>query len=351
MKTKTQTQVEISKLEWLAWKYYEADITDSEIRKEDVTEEFWDEITLMIEKNELINITIQGGVIKGKSTVLCAIVAYVNKILGQKMDLDKICADQYEFGRKTMTDIHDVCIGVDEFSKLETSGWNSTIESSYLDQFSDVQAQRNIHKVAASPNTIMDKNSEIIMRVINKNPKTKETTCLIYYRMFSPTGETIQLIGHVNIDVSDVIEKEWYKRYRDRKFKKMELIFKEGIFHMRDLHFAEVVLGAYRLLEPQCFIEKPNKDVVEGKAKRMLQEKKIPITSLAIEHIKSEVNSLVTQKAAELKYWKQLNKLKTLTGDQRQILIGGYKMQKEDLSKDIQRYETLIKINKAYESI
>lgn len=345
-----QEQVEISKLEYLAWKYYETDTPDSEIRKNDITEEFWQEFKYLATNKELCNIQLNGGVIKGKSTIMCLLVWEGNNLLNNPMGLDKICADQYEFGKKTQTQIQNVYIGIDEFSRLETTGWNATIESAYLDQFSDVQAQRQIHKIACAPNQLIDKNSEIILRVINKNIKSQTTTCLCYYRMFSPTGETIQLIGHVVFDVSKVIKQKWYEQYRTRKFAKMELIYKEGIYHMRELHFASVVLGSYHSLEPECYIHKPTKDVVEGRAKRLLQEQKIPITSLAIEHIKAEVNSLVVQKYAELTYYKRLKKMK-IDKNERDIIINAYKQQKEFLRQDVGRYEKLVEINKKYEAI
>ena len=52
----------------------------------------------------------------------------------------------------------------------------------------------------------------------------------------------LQLLGYVNVDVSDVVDKDWYIEYRKRKFEKMDLILKEGIFRPRVLEYAKIIL-------------------------------------------------------------------------------------------------------------
>ena len=132
--------------------------------------------------------------------------------------------------------------------------------------------------------------------------------------------------------------------------KKMELVYGEGIFRMRDMHFAEVILDSYKSLQLFTPVMRPNRDIIEGKIKRELQKHKIPITSLAIEHIKSETASLLSQKVAAETFWKTLKK-KKLAPTERTQLQQGYKDACADLQQDIDRYKRLIEINRKYEQI
>lgn len=345
-----ETKIELNSLEFLAIKYYETNITDKEIRIEDITNLFLEELEKMIEKKELINIAIIGQVVKGKSTVMMKIANIINHLIGKEMKLEYICADQYEFGRKVLEEMENICLGVDEYSALEETGWNATIEAKWLEQFSDVQAQRFIHRASCSPRKIIDENASIIIEVIEKDTKTKTTVCLIYFKRTTPMGQRIQLIGSIRLYVGDIIETEWYSRYRKRKFEKMDLINKEGIYQTRHLYFAPTIMSSYESLVKLSIFGRPTKNIIETRIKRELQERKIPISTLAVDHLRVEVQGLIEQKATIDTYKRKIANIKgkiTL----KQEATSQIKEAEEQLNKDIKRYQRIIEIGKKYMAI
>ena len=124
----------------------------------------------------------------------------------------------------------------------------------------------------------MDPNSDILLEVINVNRKSMATHCHLYYKFLKGGEETIQLIGHVNFDVKDLVnnwekkvkrhflkpernrydnkvieeerKKDFYVEYIIKKYEKMELITKEGIMRPRLLDFADVIIEIEEKLRP-----------------------------------------------------------------------------------------------------
>lgn len=81
---RNKKKVEISRLEYLALKYAESDMTDEEIRSNDITKDVNYEIDKMFESKEVINIAITGQVASGKSIVMEKFVWDINERLHKK---------------------------------------------------------------------------------------------------------------------------------------------------------------------------------------------------------------------------------------------------------------------------
>lgn len=266
-KKQEQTQVEINALEKIARDNSESTMTDEEIRKIEVTDILFQEIQETIKAKELINIQILGEVIHGKSTLALFWGDFVNMLLGKEMTIKYIARDQIEFLRKTREEgekYNHAAIVIDEFSSLGEVGANATTDEAALNHFSDLMAQLYLHRISCAPKTITDPNANIILEVINKDTKTKTTICLVYYRLFKVDREIIQLIGHANIYVGDILNRKWYKEYRERKFKRMELVNKYGIKDEREIEQAKTILKVYEDLKQLARMGLVKRDTVSN---------------------------------------------------------------------------------------
>lgn len=350
----------INTLEKMAKEYYTKGIPDEEIAEQDITTIFLDEIPFIIE-NEVLSIGIIGKTKSSKSSLMMLLLKYfLNNYYNQKIELWNICAEQYEFGRKIMDEeIHDTILGIDEFGALEETGYNATIEQKYLEQFSDLQAQRNIGRIMCAPRKIFDINANIIIKIISKDTARFLTHTNIYYKIETPNYTHTQLIGRATFNLQKIIiekdgwkqlkkdyKKDWekykkltknpttehqeeygknneegfwkyiikkhklkefgkegfskyqnpiYSRYRLRKWKKFSLLNKEGIFQMREMEFSELYLVLFKKLLPISKATKVTKDMIEGKAFGELKKRRLPATIFTIEILKTKVNSLISQ--------------------------------------------------------
>ena len=141
-----------------------------------------------------------------------------------------------------------------------------------------------------------------------------------------------------------------YADYRNRKFKKMDLMNKEGIMHMRELIFADIILKVYNQLKGFAGIVNINKDMIEGKINMELKKIRYPLTIYAMEVIKSRINGLITQKKTieRLRYetFKKKNPISLKTKIDYEI---------KELEKGLQEEEKelnhLIEIAKIYNTI
>ena len=207
--------------------------SDEEIRKIDMTDEFWREIDEEIRNDELIDININAKVRVGKSTVGIALGKKIfNKLKkfdkrerNDKFSMKNIARDQQEYS-KVMRDpeTKNTVIVTDEINELEGTGENVTIEKALLNDFSNIQAGRYVHRISCSPKGVADPNADIFLEIISINRKSKVTHAHLYYNMFKGGVEYMQLLGYVNIDVSSLID-TWEDKVKksflkDKKSKK-----------------------------------------------------------------------------------------------------------------------------------
>lgn len=234
-------------------------IPEQELRGENLTKLFMHELHQRVKNGELINININGQVRKGKSTLaisLChTIKRMIESVHGVKRPLTQqnICRDQGEYSRvvkRRPVSLKDECDVIDEWAELETTGYNSTIEEAFLKQFSDVQAGRYYHRIACSPTDITDPNTDILLQVVSTNVKRKETLCLLRFRLNQGSTTYPVLLGHVIINVSNILNTPLYKEYLRKKEEKWELMVKHNVRTARELEYAQVLLAAFTRLSP-----------------------------------------------------------------------------------------------------
>lgn len=400
----------INTLEMMAREYHTKNVSNEEIEKVDITETVLAEIPYIL-SGEIFNMNIQGKTKSSKSTLMMWFLQYISKrYMGKDLELMQICAEQFEFTRKiTDPTIRDTIMGIDEFGAMETSGANATMEEKMLEQFSDLQAQRNIHRIFCSPRTSIDKNSNIMIKIMAKDSTKLLTHCLVYYKVEAPNEWYIQLIGRASFNMSDILftKESWakfvkeyksdikqnetmgenwtrirnkyglnsqqsefeettdengrihkpyglwmhpiYHRYRKRKFLKMMLLNKEGIAHMRDMVFADITLTTYDRIKDLCGVVSITKDIIESKISARLREIKYPLTIYAMEVVKGSVNSLITQqKTIQQLYIKMI---KTRMGPERQKLANAIEETKKSLENELNEKRNLIRINEEYNGI
>lgn len=251
MKKNKGTEVTVSELKDLALSMQGKAISAEDAKLIDLTDLLLEDIKQVIKRGELVNVQITGQVVSGKSTLMLKLLKVVLKELGQTLEMKHICADQMEFSRKVINpNLSHTCLGVDEFAALNLTGYNSSTEEAFLKQFSDVMAQRFLHRIACSPYTIMDDNSDIILDVLGKNVKTQTTRVIVMYRLRTPTSDLIKTIGHADIFVGDILTSSVYKQYRKRKEMKWDLLIRHGVRDLRELEFAELILKVFWKLRP-----------------------------------------------------------------------------------------------------
>lgn len=347
-----------------ALEYSDKLIEEAELRAKDMTEMFFDELIKMHKSGELINGNINAPPTRGKSTVGFAIGHFLMPIFfKRKFTIHDIDRDQQEFSKNMRNpELKNTLRIIDEWNELETTGENSTIEQSLLNHMSDVQAQRFVHKFSCSPKDAPDKNADIFLEVITPDKVNKITHCLLYYKFLKGGIEIMQLLGHVNIDVSDVLEEEWYKEYRRRKFEKMELITREGIFRPRMLDYAPVILSVVEDLKTITKLGLLNKDIIGNYITNKCHELKIPITVVGHSKMIAEVNGILSmwksyfslmakwrhldrkldnEKIEKEKYQEQTKMIDKMTKD----LMNAIELQMESLRKKIdikEKYDTIL---------
>lgn len=229
-------------------------ITADNVSNQNITPELLDYIGFQIDHKKLINMAVIGEVAHGKSAVACGICALIidrlNKYLKLKnpkeMDIYNVCSDQLEFSRKAH-DINNVntCFVIDEDNKMSYVGANATTEKARLTSFSEVQAQRYIHRIYCSPSSVADDQSRVILQVINYDEEECFTRFLVWYRNSEPYGDDMRIIGYADLQLVHILKSSWYETYRKKKFKKMDLINDAGIDDIRDFEQAKIILEIY----------------------------------------------------------------------------------------------------------
>lgn len=302
--------ISIDDLKWIYMECLDAMIPESEAIQDDLTETFWKTIKGKIDARELINIAIRGEVRSGKSTVAIKLMYEINKYLHSiglndnvlRIMNNLIFSDQTEFLRFIDSNERNVAFVIDEFNSMAKTGLNATTEEALFDTFSDVFAGQYQHRMTVSPSNITDKNATIILDVIGKDEKQKIVRCKLNYR--DVVSGRPMVIGRVDIYIGDIIklwesgevkrivettgvqnledqriidearEKDFYVRYQIKKYKRMDLIKKEGVRDIRELEWADIILEILRELEDDAKIEKVDFELIAVQAKMVLRRMK-----------------------------------------------------------------------------
>lgn len=348
MTTTKPMEFQTNSLYYYADKYLRETIGEDEILQKNRTRLFLTELENYIINKELIKITINGKVRSGKSTIGFKIGKIIQELLikhkktTQEFGMKNIARDQQEFSRKmTNPDLGFTVIVVDEINELEKGGENATTEFQLQKVFSDVQAGRYVHKVSISPKDDTDPNAEIILEVIAPDFKTGTTHCRIYYKLIRQGIEYKQLVGHVNIFVGDIIShwnkikelyfkkgkteeehkiiedwcrKDWYIEYVVKKYEKMELITKHGIFRPRLLEYAGCILRVVEKLEKVTKIHNAvTTDIIHNFIKKEYRDEKLPQSIIGEELATREANGMLNLQKSLYKLSKQQYDIQTNT--------------------------------------
>jgi len=245
----------------LANTYIEENTEDVDIKTINRTKLFYKELKAYIKHDEIIDIQILGLPTTGKSTVAFVIGHKIHTMLKKHKKLNKnnwqfnlrqnIVRDQREAMEKYKNkNVNHTVLCVDEFDELEEGGENVTAIKAFMNKFTNVDAQRYIHRIGCAITEIIDKNADIIIEIQQADKQKQTTMGYLYYRLFRGGIEYRKLLGHLNINVSETLQKTWYQEYRRRKFLKMDLITKHGIFRPRHLHYAPIKLKTIQELKP-----------------------------------------------------------------------------------------------------
>lgn len=342
-----QIEVHGSILKYMYFELKDVLASEQDLLQNNITNEFYDNMDECIEHNIPLNIAIKGDVGSSKSTVAWVIDDYQNtrieKKIGKKIDRYKTCfSDQIEFIRFTSNEEWDKAIIVDEFSRIAETGLNATTESALLDYYSDVFAQRRINKIACSPSRIMDKNATIILEYIGKNEEKLISRFKVIYRDVAD-GYNMRTLGYVDFYVGDIIKKDFYLKYREKKFKRMELLDKHGVRDIRDLEFSGIVLQSIEILKG--VIKDGNKadltDLIHSVVSKVCRKEKRIYSYLTLTEIGSRVRAIISLYSMEYKTEIKLQKAKTEM--ERVGLLDKFsnvkKLLKEELEEQEKRYK------------
>lgn len=213
------------------------------IKRIDITTEFFQQWKLYHETGTLVVANFNGHTTDGKSTAAAVLTQISNKYQNREMKSQYILGNQQEYANWVGNNpkLSHITLQIDEWSRLAETGANATIEQAYLDELSNIHAQMFINKIYCSPHQLPDPNIIVHLEVASKDIKNQTTVCYVYYNL-SRGGTTIpQIIGHIVLDVSEVLASEWYKEYRINKFKKMTLLREYNIVHERELFYAKAI--------------------------------------------------------------------------------------------------------------
>lgn len=355
-----------SRLYKMALEYIESPnpIEDREIGTIDITEDFYYEIEQMLINREHINININAPVRKGKSTVNIALGFHIQllmiklKISKEKFTIWNIARTQYELAMKMKSPKLNNCfICIDENDDLENTGENSTVEKALLENFSKVQAGRYIHRGYCSPSDMPDEGSDILLHVIQADKESMVTRCRLYYRVLKGTQKYTQLLGFVDINVSNVIKNwiengieelfykkektkaeialldkwrqvDFYTDYMCKKFEKMDLINAKGIFRTKILDYSDIFLEAIIELLPLAKIKGAiNNKIIRNTMQSLCKKHVIPTSIIGDKLMSDKVEGVLD---LWISHHEQIERLKKM---KKAYLKGGMPKEEWDLTR------------------
>lgn len=333
--------------------------------KINLTDLFWEVLEDKLRSGEQINISVRGEVRSGKSSVAVYLAYRINQMI-EEMRQEPIThemyryifSDQIEFTRFIDADIWHRAVVIDEFNRMSETGVNSTTEEALFDYYSDVFAGKKIHKITVSPKRIYDNNATIILDYKGKDPEMKVSRFLLKYRDI--VSNRVALLGYVDFYMEPIISnwvdnvekrfekrphsdedmqffeeesrKDFYTRYQIKKYKRMQLLEKEGIRDLREPEFAIIVLEALAELEDKASLRKVSSDIVDLVVEEIRRKHRRIYSMVAESKISSKVSGL-------LSLYTEINKLKAMKNSPRKK-IGPEEM--ELINKSIDDYQQML---------
>lgn len=277
-----------------------------EILKNDITNILWSGLTKSLEHKELVNISIRGKTGSSKSTTGCKIMyVLIRKLMEigkikpmkdkelQEYLYSRISSDQTEFLRFALRRKEKGATAalIDEFSTMGETGFNATTEAALYKEHSDLFAQEEVNKISCSPTHINDRNADIILDVVGMNEEKKITRVIVNYR--DTTEWMIFPLGMADIYVGDIMEMEFYKRYRTKKFKRLDLLKKHGIRNIKELEFAIITMATYDAMKDVAYIKKQSEDLIMGIIEGKRRELKMQYSMLTLNYVVMSVKGIL----------------------------------------------------------
>jgi len=356
--------------------YKEADIT------EDITPLFYRGLRQKLMKGETIISSIEAQTRKGKSVLALHIMNFINQeiLMGNfknsilcsrkeiweeaikekginpiellapsKVDYNRVC------NRKVLTGIATLC---DEDSAMDNVGLNSSVEDKMTAYQLQVCAVSNVHTCFCSAGgNYYSKYSTLIIKIIDNDKKNKITKAKVYYNDVS-SNEAPIMLGIITIDVSDILEKDWYRLYERQKLFAIDLQ-KSGISGgIRGCEFALTTLLLYKSLERMADIGGSKfDDLLSVKFDEVIRLTKGCHSILAKNEIMSRAKGLLNLKKLIKEKERSIKRVpkKKLTDNEKRALVDSLNEEiiftKEELKKALEGQKSLIKIYLEYKSI
>ena len=329
-----------------------------EVVNQDITNLLYETIKEDLKAGLIPKILIRGHVGLGKSAVALTLMNIANEVLETKYkkEIDRydcIASDMQEFLRKVNKGITEQCIIIDEFSQLGESGLNSTTDKNWFITYQDLFAQKNIIPISCTPRggSIYELGVNIILDVIGRNEKTEKTMCKLWYNDVSDGSRL--LLGKVNIYVGDILKKDWYRKYRVKKFARMDLLDKHGVPDIRVLERSVITLRVFEGLKE--YAQESGRDslpreLILARTKSELQDEKLVYSMLGESEISNDALVLLGLLAKISKDKIKMLKTPSETREERAVKKTIDVMEKE-LNKHINRHKSNAKVLEAYNNI
>lgn len=377
--------VSVDTLKYIFLKMREVTVSEGEALKNNLTEVFIKWLREKILAGELIVINVNGEVRTGKSTTQIELVRLINRII-YELNINKtsylqmwkyIFSDQTEFLRFIDRDERNLCIGIDEFNSLANTGLNASTEESLFDYYSDVFAGQYVHRVTTGTDSMVDKNTTVMLEVIGKNKEEKITTCKLIYRDI--VSRQRMVLGRVDIYVGDLI-KNWvgvaqnivergqdatkeekevlnklkkedlYVKYQVRKYRRMDLLKKEGVRDLRELEFADIILESVLELEELSRLRKCTRELILTIVDEVIRRHKRFYSMFAKQEITSKVSAILALNT-EINKSLKAKKSKNITGEQIRIIDMNAEKLKTILAERFKEQEHLRDLYRVYLSM
>ncbi len=310
MSRKQNYKLSIPLLEFMFNKAKDGEVDEESIEKKDITNEVIWTIKDQVEHDTFIPQAVFSRPSLGKSTFAMWLLFLGNRLMSEKNSVEmpdcypKIQSDQIEMNRYRMQQCKkakdgtlkrkDEFVMIDESASLSDTGENSSIEGATLSDLININAQEfsNPIFVSATSNSDFERFATIIYHIIGVDKPNNITMARVYWHDH-PTGR-ILLLGHIKVDVKEVLESDVNKRYRKKKFARMGLLTSNKR-DIRSLERAELLKKCYEDLKP--FITgtiKVPPELVELTIKQMIAKSSTPYSIIGESSVRKEVSGILS---------------------------------------------------------
>ena len=320
-----EANIEVNHIKMLYMKTKtEGMLTETDILQRNVTKIFWAGYIGALRHKELWNMAIRGKTGGSKSTIGIKVLyvgtmelikqgVITKKMIEeaggiQKYLYTRINSDQTEFIRFAMKEKGNTITVIDEFSTMGETGLNATTEKAMYTEHSDLFAQERIHKISCSPTHINDRNADIILDYVGKDEEKKISQFKLGYR--DTTDWMVYYLGYVNFYVGDVMEMPFYKKYREKKFKRLDLLKKHGIRNVKELEFSRIVMETYKKMKILAEIGKQNEEMILANIMAIIRasESKMQYSIISLNFLVMQVKSMLSLITEITRFKKKLEK-------------------------------------------